>query len=62
MSLILFQMEQFMILNNFWLSHAEILYSTNETKKVAHFNQLVSSFIFPYLTEVGQQIYLELEI
>lgn len=46
--------EQFMILNNFWLSHAEILYQGNELEKINHFNQLVSAFLFPYLTKKGQ--------
>ncbi|MEM1122061.1 MAG: TetR/AcrR family transcriptional regulator, partial [Bacteroidota bacterium] len=41
--------EQFMILNNFWLSHAEILFQGEESEKIAHFNQLVGSFIFPFL-------------
>lgn len=50
-------MEQFMILNNFWLSHAEILFQGKAEKKVTHFNQLVSAFIFPYLTEKGQVQY-----
>ena len=49
--------EQFMILNNFWLSHAEILYPKNESEKIDHFNQLVAAFIFPYLTEKGQLEY-----
>jgi len=49
--------EQFMILNNFWLSHAEILYQENESKKIDHFNQLVAAFIFPYLTTKGQLEY-----
>lgn len=50
--------EQFMILNNFWLSHAEILFQSKESAKIDHFNQLVGSFIFPYLTEKGQKEYL----
>jgi len=49
--------EQFMILNNFWLSHAEILYPANESEKINHFNQLIAAFIFPYLTEKGQKEY-----
>lgn len=53
-------LEQFMILNNFWLSHAEVLYTDNEAKKSVYFNQVVSSYLFPYLTEMGQQLYLEL--
>lgn len=46
--------EQFMILNNFWLSHSEILYSSLSQKNLAHFNQLVLSFIYPYLTSKGK--------
>ncbi len=46
--------EQFMILNNFWLSHAEILYQGKETGKINHFNRLVGAFIYPYLTTKGQ--------
>lgn len=49
--------EQFMILNNFWLSHAEILYQGNEAEKINHFNQLVNAFIYPYLTTKGQAEY-----
>jgi len=51
-----------MILNNFWLSHAEILYHGNEVEKIKHFNKLVSAFIFPYLTEKGQREYKQLII
>lgn len=49
--------EQFMILNNFWLSHAEILYQGKKSKKVPHFNQLVGAFIYPYLTKKGKKEY-----
>lgn len=49
--------EQFMIINNFWLSHAEILYQKKEAEKIDHFNQLVAAFIFPYLTTNGQKEY-----
>jgi len=54
--------EQFMILNNFWLSHAEILYQGNEAEKTKHFNKLVAAFIFPYLTAKGQKEYTQLII
>ena len=50
--------EQFMVLNNFWLSHAEILYQGDESAKIEHFNQLIGAFLFPYLTEKGQREYL----
>lgn len=53
-------LEQFMILNNFWLSHSEVLYPNTDAKKSIYFNQVVSSYLFPYLTERGQQLYLEL--
>jgi len=46
-----------MILNNFWLSHAEILYEGDNSQKMKHFNQLVGAFIYPYLTEKGQVAY-----
>lgn len=49
--------EQFMILNNFWLSHAEILYLGKESEKMEYFNQLVSAFIYPYLTAKGKIAY-----
>ena len=49
--------EQFMILNNFWLSHAEILHEGNNSEKIKHFNQLVGAFIYPYLTTQGQKAY-----
>ena len=49
--------EQFMILNNFWLSHAEILHEGNDAQKIKHFNQLVGAFIYPYLTKKGQVAY-----
>lgn len=52
--------EQFMILNNFWLSHAEILYQGNEAEKTKYFNKLVGAFIFPYLTAEGQMEYKQL--
>ena len=48
--------EQFMILNNFWLSHAEILYQGDEAGKIKYFNELVSAFIYPYLTIKGSCI------
>lgn len=54
--------EQIMILNNFWLSHAEILYQGNQAEKIKHFNKLVGAFIFPYLTEKGQSEYKQLII
>jgi AcrR family transcriptional regulator len=46
--------EQYMILNNFWLSHAEILYLGDKQQKLHYFNQLIAAFIFPYLTEKGK--------
>jgi len=49
--------EQFMILNNFWLSHAEILHEGDDSAKIKHFNQLVGAFIYPYLTLKGQKEY-----
>jgi len=52
--------EQFMILNNFWLSHAEILYQGSDAEKSKHFNKLVGAFLFPYLTEKGQEEYKQL--
>jgi len=54
--------EQFMILNNFWLSHAEILYQGDDAEKIEYFNKLVGAFIFPYLTEKGQGEYKQLII
>ena len=54
--------EQFMILNNFWLSHAEILYQGDDAEKTEYFNKLVGAFIFPYLTEKGQREYKQLII
>jgi len=54
--------EQVMILNNFWLSHAEILYQGTESEKIKHYNQLVGAFLFPYLTEKGQKDYQSLII
>jgi len=53
--------EQFMILNNFWLSHAEILFQGKTSAKIDHFNQLVGAFIFPYLTKKGQKEYLAIK-
>ena len=49
--------EQFMILNNFWLSHAEILHQGNDAEKIKYFNQFVGAFIYPYLTAKGQKAY-----
>lgn len=49
--------EQFMIINNFWLSHAEILHPGNDVQKIKYFNQLVGAFIYPYLTTKGQLEY-----
>lgn len=54
--------EQIMILNNFWLSHAEILYQGTASTKIKHYNQLVGAFLFPYLTEKGQEEYQSLII
>lgn len=54
--------EQFMILNNFWLSHAEILYQGDEVGKIDYFNQLVSAFIYPYLTTKGQLEYKKVAV
>ncbi len=48
-----------MILNNFWLSHAEILYQGNEAEKTKYFNKLVGAFIFPSLSDKGQKEYKE---
>ena len=54
--------EQIMILNNFWLSHAEILYQGPASTKIKHYNQLVGAFLFPYLTKKGQKEYQSLII
>ncbi len=54
--------EQIMILNNFWLSHAEILYRGTASAKIKHYNQLVGAFLFPYLTKKGQEEYQSLII
>ena len=39
------------------MSHPEILHTKSDAVKVEHFNQLVSAFIYPYLTPKGQITY-----
>ncbi len=54
-------LEQLTILNNFWISHAEILYQGKEAAILEHYTDLVIAFFYPYLTVQGRADYQNLK-
>lgn len=50
-------LEQLTILNNFWISHAEILYQGKKETVLQHYTDLTIAYFYPYLTERGKADY-----
>lgn len=54
--------DQMSLIGDFWISSAEILYQGDPADELAHYQQLLTSLIVPYLTPKGREEWQKIHI